>query len=122
MIKLFALLAILTFSLSACYYDSEEELYPDFGQACDTALVQYTPQISGIINNHCIVCHGASVAASLGGGVNLSSFTLVSDQADAVLGAISHSGGYSPMPKGSSRLDNCSIAKVDKWIRDGKPQ
>lgn len=122
MIKSILIIPILLIVLSACYYDNEEELYPDYGKVCDTTIITYDSQISEFINNQCISCHGASVAPTLGGGIGLYNYDLVSDKADAVYGAISHSGGYSAMPKGSSKLDECTIAKMEIWIRNGKPR
>lgn len=122
MTKLFSIIVFIALLVTACYYDNEEELYPDYGRVCDTLSVTYEPQISTLINNYCISCHGASVAATLGGSIGLYNYKQVSDQAAAVYGAITHSGGYSPMPKGGSKLDDCTIAKLDKWIREGKPQ
>jgi hypothetical protein len=36
-------------------------------------------------------------------------------------GSINHSAGYSPMPRGMSKLTNCQVANIKKWIDAGVP-
>jgi hypothetical protein len=36
-------------------------------------------------------------------------------------GAITHSAGFTPMPKDAAQLSACTIAKIKKWIDDGAP-
>jgi hypothetical protein len=34
-------------------------------------------------------------------------------------GAVNHSPGYSPMPKGGTKLSACNISKIKAWIDGG---
>jgi hypothetical protein len=34
-------------------------------------------------------------------------------------GTINHESGYSPMPQGEAKMDDCSIAKIKKWVDAG---
>ncbi|MCK7534432.1 MAG: hypothetical protein MZV63_27140 [Marinilabiliales bacterium] len=36
----------------------------------------------------------------------------------ALLGAIKHLQGYSPMPKDASQLDSCKIRQIEIWLRE----
>jgi len=36
-------------------------------------------------------------------------------------GTINHSPGFSPMPKGMSKMNNCQIATIKKWVDTGMP-
>ena len=40
-------------------------------------------------------------------------------QNGTLYGSISHSTGFSPMPKGMSKMTPCQIAAVKKWIDNG---
>jgi hypothetical protein len=39
----------------------------------------------------------------------------------SLIGSINHDNGFSPMPKGSSKLNLCNITVIQKWIDDGAP-
>ena len=52
------LLAVLL-SFSSCYYDVEEELYPEID--CDTQGVTYSGTIQPLLSENCLVCHSAAV-------------------------------------------------------------
>jgi len=94
--------------------------------SCDTTgTISYASQISPIIQNNCIGCHGNSYA-STGGGVDLRSYSTVKSYADTLRngipvidGAISRMSGFFAMPP-SGNLDKCSIRKIELWIQQGK--
>jgi cytochrome c5 len=95
---------------------------------CDTTgTISYASQISPIIQNNCIGCHG-NAYASKGGGVDLRSYSNVKSYADnlrngipVIDGAISRMSGFFAMPP-SGNLDKCSIRKIELWIQQGKQQ
>lgn len=86
--------------------------------SCDTAVFTYTAAIGLMVNNYCKGCHNPS---SLGGGIDLSSYAAVKTQAlnGKLVGTITHTSGYSPMPKGGNKLSDCRIKQVQKWIAAG---
>lgn len=86
--------------------------------ACDTALYTYATAIRPLINTYCQGCHNP---ASLGGGIDLSTYVAVNTQAGngKLIGSITHASGYQPMPKGGSKLSACQIKQVEKWIAAG---
>ena len=108
---------------SSCYYDSQEFLYPQLNTACDTTSVTYSGSVQSILNTYCLSCHGQTTAASLGGNINLEDYNVLKNEADHgyLLGAVKHEPGRSAMPKGSSMLDDCTIATLEIWINSGSP-
>lgn len=106
----------------ACYYDSEEYLYPQLGNPCDTANVTFSLSVKPMLQNFCYSCHSNSTS-SLGGNIRLEDYADVKLRADdgSLYGSISHSGGFSPMPMGAAKLQDCNIVLVQKWIDTGTP-
>jgi mono/diheme cytochrome c family protein len=87
--------------------------------ACDTTQFTYTA-VKKIIDANCINCHSGSTPS---GGLNYSSYAGLKAVADAgrLLGAITHSTGYTPMPFQQPKLIDCKITQVRKWIQSGAP-
>src|SRR5688572_15788772 len=109
------ILAVITAMLfSGCYYDTEEELYAG-NAACDMASVTYSGTIKPLVDGSCVSCHSGSAAS---GNIDLTTYTRIKAQADngAFYGAIAHAAGFSPMPQGGNKLNDCLIAKVKHWI------
>jgi len=88
--------------------------------ACDTSNVKFSAQVKTIIDGNCKNCHSGS---SPQGRIDLSTFDSVKAQvtANKLYGSINHSGGFSPMPKGVSKLSDCQIRAVKIWIDAGTP-
>jgi hypothetical protein len=114
----FLIALALLLLIPGCYYDNEEELYPAV-ITCDTISVSYSSSVAPILTNSCNGCHSS---ASASGGVVLDSYSQASVYAlnGKLYGVVSHTRG-SPMPKGGSKIDNCSIAKIKKWAAAGAP-
>jgi len=111
---------IITISfLSSCYYDNEEVLYPNNGN-CDTTNVTYTNTIKPIMDQSCAGCHGSS---SPSGGIDLTTYSSVRTSAEdgSLYGTMSFQTGYSPMPKNGSKLNDCTLNKIQAWINKGYP-
>jgi hypothetical protein len=89
----------------------------DCNCACEDTQFTYAITIQPLINSNCVGCHKPS---SLGGGIDLTSYTLVKAQADngKLLGSVTHAVGYSPMPQGS-KLSDCQINQIKNWINAG---
>lgn len=117
--KMIRLVILICFALmiNSCYYDVEEVLYPTGG--CVTDNVTYKNDISKIVSNSCLVgCHSSQVKIA---GIELETYTALKQYVDLgnFLGSIKHESGFSAMPKGRSKLDACSISKIEKWINSG---
>ena len=104
--------------LSGCYYDKQQLLNPV--STCDTTIVTYSASVNPIITASCTGCHSGANAPL---GIKLDVFADVSTNAlnGKLLGAITHSAGYSPMPKNGAKLSDCNISKISKWISLGAP-
>ncbi len=87
---------------------------------CDTSNVTYNAVVKPIMQNKCQGCHQGT---SPGGGVNLSTYLGVQGSAidGSLLGSVEHAPGWSAMPKNTSKLPDCDIAKIRIWVNAGSP-
>lgn len=115
------LLSILAFSLSSCYYDIEEELYPAYSaNSCDTSNITYAKDIQPMLQSACYSCHGTGIGlgnVTLEGFANLQAY--IAD--GSLIGSVDHDAGFSPMPKGGTKFSDCNITKIKIWVREGAP-
>ncbi len=109
---------MLSVFFSSCYYDKSEVLYP--GSTCDTSVVTYSSSVAPILSSTCITCHGGATPSA---AIRLDNYTSVKQQVDngRLWGSVSHSGAYSPMPKGGNKLSDCNLSKINIWIKAGAP-
>ena len=115
--------ALLSFTLavfifSSCYYDVEEELYPN---TCNTTGVTFSGTVNPLLNTYgCVGCHSGSAPSgntSLLGHTNVK--TKVTD--GKLWGVINHHPGFPPMPQGGAKMAACDINKIKAWIDAGAP-
>lgn len=106
--------------IHSCYYDKEDLLYVANAIKCDTTAVSYSQILVPLFAQQCYGCHSAGNPS---GGVVMGSYTL--DKAIALngklYGSVNYSTGFSPMPKGTSKMSICNIAAIKKWIDSGTP-
>lgn len=112
---LYLSLALLTLSLSACYYDKEEELYPNsFNNTTDTTAATYALTIAPMLTTNCNNCHMPG-----GNSPDLTTYANVFANKDKVK-ARAVDGTPTPMPSaGLMSLDNRN--KLAAWIAAGAP-
>lgn len=117
--KQIILTILIVVTLQSCYYDNEEDLYPNPPE-CDTINVSYSQDVWPIISSNCTSCHSGGAPS---GNVYLDNYDNIVIAADngSLMGAIKHENGYSPMPKGGAMLSDCNIAIIQKWVDDGTP-
>ena len=108
---------VLCSVLVSCYYDNEDELYPN---GCNTNDISYNDNIVQILQSNCLSCHDA---LSQNGNVNLEGYDNVKLYIDngRLIGAIRHEDGYSTMPQGTSKLSKCTIDRIQAWVDAGAP-
>lgn len=109
--------------ISSCYYDKEELLYGQSGNGpCTdtTGTVSYTQKIVPMLRQYCYSCHTGSFPS---GNAVMGSYITdkAMGQSGKLYGTINHAAGYSPMPKGTSKMSNCQIAAIKKWVDSGMP-
>jgi hypothetical protein len=114
---------LLLIFLTTCYYDNEENLYPQLAGSCDTTNVTYTLTVKPVLQAYCLSCHSTNASAGSGGGIKMEAYSDLKALVTSgkFYGSITHATGYSAMPKGGSILDNCTVQKLKKWIDDGAP-
>lgn len=88
--------------------------------ACDTTVYTYTGAVKPIITNQCQGCHSGAAPS---GGINLTTHAGVQAVAlnGKLYGAVNHVPGYSAMPKNGTKLSDCKITQIKKWIDAGAP-
>ncbi len=101
---------------TSCYYDNEEELYPE--DTCKTDDMSYSNDIVPILEDNCYSCHDQ---ANNQGGVTLEGYSNLKAYVDngKLLGAIKHEPGFSEMPQDEPQLEQCQIDKIEAWIDQG---
>jgi len=119
-LKVILLLTIAT--ISGCYYDSEEKLYPTLSTDCDLSNVTFAASVKPILQASCLNCHSNSKATNSGGGIKLENFAdvLIYATNGKLMGTVNHASGYQAMPQGGGKLTDCEINKLQTWIDNGK--
>ena len=122
MTKISFFCALISFCCMSCYYDNEEELYP--ATTCNAENISYNSDVLPILNSKCLTCHNTVSAPSIGNNINMEGYNnlKVYINNNKFIGAIRHSNGFSPMPKGSSKLPACEILKIESWVNAGSPE
>ncbi|MEM6630695.1 MAG: hypothetical protein AAF694_13530 [Bacteroidota bacterium] len=124
--KIIGILGLCILLAAGCYYDNEEELYPEGtaqnpnepAAACDTTEVSFSLAVFPIIQSNCLPCHSASRSS---GNVVLEDHgdVLVEVNSGRLMGTITHSPGFSPMPRNANKLPDCEISTVQAWVKQG---
>ncbi len=119
-INKFSLILIVAV-ITGCYYDTEEKLYPQVSTTCDLSNVTFTTTVKPILQASCFSCHSNSNYINSGGGVKLENYSDVQTLAKSgkLMGVINHASGFQAMPQGGSKLPDCEILKLQKWIDNG---
>ena len=122
-VSLIIVFIISIFIFSGCYYDSQEYMFPELGSGCDTTNVTFSGTLEPMLSSYCLSCHSNSTAASYGANIKLENYSdvLLRVNDGKLYGSIAQSGGFSPMPKNSTKLSDCKISSVKIWIDAGAP-
>ena len=85
---------------------------------CDTDNVSYSEFVKPLLQNNCQGCHSGTQSS---GGIELTTYDGAKAVANngSLLGAIDHQSGFSPMPQGAAKLNDCDIDKIKSWIDAG---
>jgi len=124
MIKHILIISIFAISLSACYYDKADKLYPaDPNAKCDTVNMKYTLHVAPILKTNCLD-KGCHTTAKPDAGFILDNYagTKASVNNNKLVGSLKALSGFSAMPKGYPKLDDCDITKIEAWIKRGMPE
>lgn len=117
------LLLICIVFVSSCYYDKEELLYGGVNNGpCTDSIgtVSYSQKVVPVFQQFCYSCHTGGFPS---GGITMG--TYITDKAigtnGKLFGSINHTAGFSPMPKGMTKINTCQVATIKKWIDAGMP-
>lgn len=85
--------------------------------SCDTTSFKFTETIKPLIQTKCQGCHNP---ASLGGGIDLSTYAGIKSSAASgkLYGSVTWASGFIKMPQ-NSKLPVCEITQIKKWIDAG---
>lgn len=85
---------------------------------CDSNNYSYASGIKPVFDKYCKGCHSGANAPK---GILLDSYlnTKSALNSGRLLGAMKHEAGFTPMPFGGSKLSDCEIRQVEKWIEAG---
>ena len=90
---------------------------------CEPVDVSYFNEVLPIIGGSCYSCHNTANAPSLGSGIDLQGYDnlkeFIENKRNVLLGSLKWNGQGEPMPDNGSKLDNCSINKIETWIDEG---
>lgn len=91
------------------------------GENCDTTQFNYSGTISSIISSNCIGCHSGT---NPGGGILLNTYDNVKAQCvnGKMLPAVKKTGPVPMPPSASSKLSDCKITQITKWMNNNYPQ
>jgi mono/diheme cytochrome c family protein len=116
---LLSLAFVLVLTYNGCKHEPDEynPPGPPDTTACDTGNVTYYGTVYPILNQYCIGCHKSPNPS---GGLDFTDYSQLAFVAEngALMGAIRHEAGYSPMPQGGNQLDSCKIRQIGIWVRD----
>lgn len=103
----------IAMAFSSCYYDVEEELYPQRNN-CDTTAVTYATKIAPIISQNCALsgCHVAGAQQP-----DLSDY----NKLNANLPRVNERAVISKTMPPTGPLDKCDVEALETWISSGAP-
>lgn len=84
--------------------------------SCDTTRFAFSANVLPILRNYCTGCHNATTA---NGNVVLSTYDGVKTVTSSLPGVIQWLPGYKAMPQPGSKMPDCDIKVVLKWIKAG---
>lgn len=87
---------------------------------CDSVNPTFSGNVFPLIANKCNGCHN-SINALSANGIDLSNYSNIQVYAlnGLLYGAVNHENGYSPMPKFQSKLQQCELVMIKKWVDGG---
>jgi len=120
--KILGIVLILLFgtSISSCYYDNEEELYPYGNLNCDTLTnITYTNSIQAIANTNCAIS-GCHTGVNPTGGIVLETYQQMKSIADD--GKLGNRVLVQQNMPPSGPLSTCDLEAIQVWINNGAPE
>jgi cytochrome c553 len=91
---------------------------PENNDTCGAIVFTYSGAVASLLTTYCTRCHNATTTRA---GINLSNYDGVKTVAlnGKLLGSIKKETGYKPMPPGTTKLPDCQIRQIEKWVQAG---
>jgi hypothetical protein len=85
---------------------------------CDTTAISFSATVMPILKTNCTGCHSGTSPSA---GIDLISYATVKVQAanGSLVGSITHTLGYIPMPSRTVSLATCEISQIKAWVKEG---
>ena len=120
---------LLSVFCTGCLYDKFTPPPPaPLPASCDTTNVTYTAVIKPILQQNCYECHSTTASNSQRPGYlffdnfnELKTIALAQSPASNLRDRINHRGISPFMPFQRTKLDACTIRKIEKWVEAGCP-
>jgi len=117
------LIAAPIFLLNACYYDKEQELYPNsFVAAVDQTNVLYSKNVLPVFSANCAGsgCHvGGPTSFNFGTWTEVNTYLNIATNNLLCSVDWSCNGGSYKMPKGGTQISAIQITTIKNWIAQG---
>lgn len=87
---------------------------------CGNLPFTYSGAVASLMTTYCTKCHGATSPKA---GIDLSTYNGVKAVAlnGKLLGTIKKETGFKPMPPGTTKIPDCQIRQIEKWVQAGAP-
>jgi hypothetical protein len=87
---------------------------------CDSSVFTYSGSIQPLVSSKCQGCHNSTNPL---GGIDLSSYNSVKALVDngKFQGSVNWDPGFIAMPQNGSKLSDCELSQVQKWVAAGAP-
>jgi mono/diheme cytochrome c family protein len=96
-----------------------EEPDPNTDTGPTDGTYSYTTDIAAIIDNQCILCHGANSPSA---GFDISTYQLLVSQIDLVMARIDLQTGQAGIMPPAGRMNEATIQQIKDWIAQGMPE
>lgn len=113
---IFAAFLLLLAAPSGCYYDNEEERFPDL--TCDTVGIRYSVEITQILEDNCYRCHLPSSPSY--SGISFETYNQLKTVADNGKLVSRTNDTNAPMPQ-EGLMSVCNRDKIRAWVNAGAP-
>ena len=106
---------------SSCTKNKTEDLIPSTSSCDSSKTISFKTDVQPILNNNCGAQGGCHSNGSAAAGVKLESWQGANEVSISglLMKSIRHETGVAAMPKGGSKIDDCYIAIIAKWVRNG---
>ncbi len=107
--------------VSSCYYDKEQDLYPNtYAAPVDLNNVSYSTNVVPILNQ-CNGCHLSKNSSIFICGTYVDLNSYLTGSSNNLVCSINWncSGGLHKMPQGGLQLSSIQIATITNWVNQG---